>query len=94
MTADNQSCAAVGTSKTNPIHLAICLCIVDSLTHVSVWEEWVREKDGSSVSAELYIHAKDPEKVTNQWARSKLISITHRPNWNDVRIVPSYVELD
>jgi hypothetical protein len=75
-----------------PVHLAICICIVDSLTHASVWEEWIREKN-DLISAELYVHAKTPEKVTNPWARSKLISISHRPNWNDVRIVKAMLSL-
>jgi hypothetical protein len=93
LSANNQSTVVAEKNETKPIHLAICLCIVDSLTHVSVWEEWVREKNDSSVSANLYIHAKFPEKVIHPWARSKLISITHRPNWNDVRIVKAMLSL-
>lgn len=93
LTTSNQCNVDVVTKETNPIHLAICLCIVDSLTHVSIWEEWVREKSDSPVSANLYVHAKFPEKITHPWARSKLISITHRPNWNDVRIVQAMLSL-
>ena len=75
------------------IHLAICLCIVDCLPHAAIWEEWIRGNNDSQVSASLYVHAKQPEKVVYPWVRSKLIAISHRPNWNDVRIVKAMLSL-
>jgi hypothetical protein len=39
------------------------------------------------------VHAKQPEKVTHPWVRSKLIAISHRPSWNDVRIVKAMLSL-
>jgi len=44
-------------------------------------------------SAELYIHAKNPERVRSEWLRSKTIPISHKPNWNDVRIIRSMLSL-
>jgi hypothetical protein len=54
------------TSKrdSTPTHLAICLCIVDDLPHEEIWKYWL--KDGA---AELYLHAKHPEKIKSDWAR-------------------------
>ena len=77
----------------DPIHLAVCLCIVDCLTHACVWEEWIGDNNDSQVTANLHVHAKEPDKVTDPWVRSKLIPITHRPNWNDVRVVKAMLSL-
>lgn len=85
--------AGLDKSGNDHIHLAICLCIVDSLTHVDVWEDWSRDNKDSHASANLYVHAKLPEKVTHPWVRSKLITISHRPSWNDVRIVKAMLSL-
>lgn len=80
--------------ETKPIHLAICLCVVDRVTHERVWEEWIRNNNSNAnISAELYVHAKIPERITNSWTKSKLISISHRPDWNDVRIVKAMLSL-
>jgi len=86
------ACQHVLTNDAKPIHLAICLCVVDSVTHEQVWKEWMQEKT-ELISAELHVHAKTPEKIRNTWARSKLIGITHRPNWNDVRVVQAMLSL-
>ncbi|KAL7529128.1 hypothetical protein ACHAXR_002806 [Thalassiosira sp. AJA248-18] len=43
--------------------------------------------------AELYVHAKNPECVRSEWLRSKTLPISHRPNWNDVRIVRAIISL-
>jgi hypothetical protein len=77
----------------HPIHLSICLCIVDSLPHADIWKEWMEDTIDPSISASMFIHAKHPEKVTHSWTRSKLISISHKPNWNDVRIVRAMLSL-
>ena len=44
-------------------------------------------------SAELYIHAKHPDRLRSSWARSKTISKCYKPNWNDVRIVRAMLAL-
>ncbi|KAL9178337.1 hypothetical protein ACHAXT_001765 [Thalassiosira profunda] len=46
-----------------------------------------------AASAELYVHAKNPERVRSEWVRSKTIPVSHRPNWNDVRIVRAILSL-
>jgi hypothetical protein len=75
------------TSK--PLFMAICLCIVDDLPHADIWKHWI----GNGENASLHLHAKHPEKVAGEWTRSKLIGISHAPNWNDVRIVKAMLSL-
>ena len=75
------------TSTPNKSHLAVCLCIVDDLPHRDIWKEWI-ESD-----AQLYIHAKHPDKIVDPWTKSKLLNISHKPDWNDVRIVKAMLSL-
>jgi hypothetical protein len=82
--------AKTATTPTSKIHLAVCLCIVDDLPHEEVWKHWI---ESSKENASLYIHAKHPEKVTSQYGKSKLLSISHKPNWNDVRVVKAMLSL-
>jgi len=77
------------TTTQPPLYLAICLCIVDELPHEQVWKYWIG--DGSQAS--LYLHAKHPEKITGEWAKSKLLGISHEPNWNDVKIIKAMLSL-
>jgi hypothetical protein len=51
------------------------------------------DTDIITASAEMYVHAKFPEHIQSNWLRSKTLSITHRPNWNDVRIVRALLSL-
>mmetsp|Transcript_32990 Transcript_32990/g.69426 ORF Transcript_32990/g.69426 Transcript_32990/m.69426 type:complete len:554 (-) Transcript_32990:32-1693(-) len=51
------------------------------------------ESNKIMVTAELYAHAKNPERVGSEWLRSKTLPISHRPNWNDVRIVRAMLSL-
>mmetsp|Transcript_25858 Transcript_25858/g.39120 ORF Transcript_25858/g.39120 Transcript_25858/m.39120 type:complete len:364 (-) Transcript_25858:257-1348(-) len=80
------------TEEPRPVHLAVCLCIVDKLTHENVWKDWIEQRN-SQISAELYVHAKLPSSVTGAWTKSKLINVSHCPNWNDVRIVRAMLSL-
>lgn len=82
-----------GIDQDEKTRLAICLCVVDSLTHEDIWKDWIGVKSDAKVSAKLYVHAKSPESVRTNWAKSKLIGLTHRPNWNDVRIVKAMLSL-
>lgn len=82
----------MATRETRPVHLAVCLCIVDTLTHENIWKGWIDE-NSNQVSAQLYVHAKNPSSVSSLWAKSKLINVSHRPNWNDVRIVRAMLSL-
>ena len=99
---------ADGSSNASPtaFHLAICACVVDSLPHEDVWRRFMRNDafsagnltngaDGTkiSASAELYIHAKHPDRIRSSWARSKTIAKSYKPDWNDVRIVRAMLAL-
>jgi hypothetical protein len=44
-------------------------------------------------SAALYIHAKKPEGIRSEWLKSKTLPISHRPDWNDVRIIRAMLSL-
>ena len=44
-------------------------------------------------TAEIYIHAKHPDRLRTSWARSKTISKCYKPEWNDVRIVRAMLAL-
>ena len=52
-----------------------------------------------TTSAEMYIHAKFPAQHiqsntnNNSWVQSKTLPISHKPNWNDVRIVRAILSL-
>ena len=47
----------------------------------------------ATATAELYIHAKHPERVRSGWARSKTIAKCYKPEWNDVRVVRAMLAL-
>ena len=74
-----------GPRPVGPRRIAVCLVIVDCLFHEDIWRRWV---DGSNdvYSAELYIHAKNPDAVTSLWARQRLLRGTFRPEWNSVEV--------
>jgi len=76
----------------DPVHVAVCLCIVDTLPHARVWEYWC-DHGNARISAQLYLHAKHPGEIRSQFARSKLLQISHNPNWNDVRVVHAMISL-
>lgn len=59
-------------------HLAICVCIIDSLVHEPLWREFMGGVVSThfqtnswtlSTSAEMYIHAKYPERIKSPWVR-------------------------
>jgi hypothetical protein len=72
---DSQSDCDVQINKSGSkyrFHLAICICIVDSLCHEPIWREFISDASQSNLlkaSAELYIHAKFPEKIQSPWVR-------------------------
>mmetsp|Transcript_27890 Transcript_27890/g.56428 ORF Transcript_27890/g.56428 Transcript_27890/m.56428 type:complete len:274 (-) Transcript_27890:2050-2871(-) len=99
---------ADGSSIASPkaFRLAICACVVDSFPHEDVWRRFMRNdtfSDGNvtngadgtkiSASAELYVHAKHPDRIRSSWARSKTIAKSYKPDWNDVRIVRAMLAL-
>lgn len=46
-----------------------------------------------TATSELYIHAKFPDKVSSPWVKSKTLSYSYQPNWNDVRVVRAMLAL-
>ena len=84
----------------NGFHMAVCACVVDELPHEEVWRRFMQNDtftaggNGTlSASAELYIHAKHPDRLRSSWARSKTIGKCFSPNWHDVRIVRAMLAL-
>jgi Core-2/I-Branching enzyme len=75
-----------------PIHVAVCLCIVNDLPHERVWEYWCGQGN-ARITADLYLHAKHREAIRSDYARAKLLRISHSPNWNDVRVVHAMMSL-
>ncbi|KAL7529091.1 hypothetical protein ACHAWF_002835 [Thalassiosira exigua] len=87
--------------------VAICATIVDDFPHERLWRKWIDETGGDvalveegkadvvevRASADLRVHAKNPERIRSEWLRSKLLPLTHRPNWNDVRVVRAMLSL-
>ena len=95
---------AVIETNTIQFHLAICVCIIDSLVHEPIWKEFVGGDCNSSqggqthpltlsTSAEIYIHAKYPERIRSSWVKEKTIATTYRPEWNDIQIVRAMLAL-
>lgn len=64
-------------------HIAICATIVDDFPHEVLWKKWMNETGGNFsleddddnkddnyfASADMYIHAKNPERVQSEWLR-------------------------
>ncbi|KAJ8599131.1 hypothetical protein CTAYLR_006363 [Chrysophaeum taylorii] len=67
--------------------LAVCLCVVDELRHEGVWRRWL-----DAGGAELWIHAKHPEKLS-PWASKHALPLTFAPEWNDIRLVRAMLAL-
>jgi hypothetical protein len=65
--------------------IAMCLVIVDSLPHEEIWRAWT-EQD-SEYRAQLYIHAKHPDKITSPWARSRTLDKSFHPEWNSPEVI-------
>jgi len=75
------------------IHVAICAVIVSTLPHEDIWRSWLKH-DSPNSSASIYIHAKTPSAIQNDsWLKSKLIPVSHDPNWNDIKIVQAMLSL-
>ena len=51
--------------------------------------------NNSNITASIHIHAKNPNKIRNHksWLKSKVIPISHNPNWNDYRIIKAMLSL-
>lgn len=54
------------------------------------------EEEGDGATAEVFIHAKFPERVRSAWARARLIrggAVCYRPAWNSVDVVRAMLAL-
>jgi len=107
--ATSSSVRNKNVGNTYDIHIAICACIIDDFPHENIWRAWIDtdmiNRDSSesysnsgiemkgNISAEIYIHAKSPEKIKSPFVRSKIIGITFRPEWNDVKLVCAMLSL-
>ena len=83
------SSASASASASASRTIAICLVIVDSLHHEEIWRHWVEQGDApeAAYKANLYIHAKHPEKLTSAWARQHCLPVSYMPEWNSPEVV-------
>jgi hypothetical protein len=81
-----------------PIHLAICATICTEFPHEDIWRKWssheFNDSSNTRISASIHVHAKTPSAIpANSWLKSRLIPISHNPNWNDYRIILAMLSL-
>jgi hypothetical protein len=82
------------TNNSTKIHVAICAVIVSTLPHEDIWRSWLQKHQSPNTSASIHIHAKTPSAIRNDsWLKSKLIPISHDPNWNDIKVVQAMLSL-
>ena len=71
-------CAGGASGGRTDAHIAVCATIVDEFPHEAIWKRWMASggelgfdgRAGSlTSSAELYVHAKNPERVRSAWLR-------------------------
>ena len=94
---------AVAAAAAAVPRLAVCIVIVDELVHEEIWRRWCEEEvgvggvgDPDGATAEVFIHAKFPERVRSAWARARLIrggAVCYRPAWNSVDVVRAMLAL-
>ena len=86
---------APGNLTKNTIKLQFCLVIVDTLYHEEIWRHWIEqgERAEGNYKAQLFIHAKHPERITSPRVQERLIDVTFRPDWNSVEVVQSLLSV-
>lgn len=54
-----------------------------------IWRAWIEDGVSSSCTyqAELYIHAKYPERIQSPWVRSRTLTHSFRPEWNSPEVI-------
>lgn len=67
--------------------VAICLVIVDTLPHEDIWRTWMEPEHACDYKAQLYIHAKFPDKITSPWVRSRTLDKSFLPEWNSPEVI-------
>ena len=73
------------------IKVAICAVIVDDLRYESVWRRWADDGENYGL-CDFVVHAKHPERIRSSWLRQKTLDFSHRPNWNDVRVIKAMLD--
>lgn len=75
--------------------IAICITIVDVLPHEHIWRQWLEHATAQSspYKAELYIHAKNPDRIRSRWVKSKLVKTGIRPEWNSPEVIRAMLAL-
>jgi hypothetical protein len=66
--------------------------IVDELYHEDIWKHWCQE-ESRNFGAELFIHAKHPERVQSIWVKERLIEKSFVPDWNSPEVVRAMLEV-
>ncbi len=74
--------------------IAICLIIVNELHHEEIWRYWIENCQGEQeeYGAELIIHAKEPDSISSEWVRQKLVRQSFCPQWNSTEVVRAILE--
>jgi hypothetical protein len=73
--------------------VVICLVIVDTLHHESIWKRWIEQGREQGCSIKLLVHAKYPEKIISPWVKEQALSITYTPEWNSPEVVRGMMAL-
>ena len=72
-----------GNRTCSTVQIAVCATIVDDFPHEALWRKWMDETGGEFLinddncddnmayfaSAEMYVHAKNPERIQSEWLR-------------------------
>lgn len=63
--------------------------------HEEIWKKWISSNNTESCSfvAEIFVHAKYPEKIESDWVRDRLIDKSFSPEWNSPEVVRAMLQL-
>eukprot|EP01031_Cornospumella_fuschlensis_P032007 gene32007-38700_t len=101
--------ALTGLSSLHPVKdaidgyergIAICVVIVDELYHEEIWKAWLATNSSSQSAskrfnyhAELFIHAKYPDRIQSEWVKRRTLPFSFSPYWNSPEVVRAMVAL-
>lgn len=85
--------SSTSSSEKNKKSVKVCICavIVDDLRYESIWRKWADDGEAHG-DCDFVVHAKHPERIRSSWLRSKTLDFSHRPNWNDVRVIKAMLD--
>jgi hypothetical protein len=54
-----------------------------------IWRDWIEQGNATECpyKAELYIHAKYPERIQSEWVRERTLTHSFLPEWNSPEVV-------